>query len=227
MGAKHKTPFPGDVNEETRRYLSYSQLHARLYMSRTQTFRLEREGARLLPDVVVTPGTKGWSEKRVLEYGVDTGRLREDGEPAGGWENGRPVSRVEDGTLPAMRRLVEEKYSAPPKVYLGSVHCSYLYDNTELAVLFLRRRNSFMPAQVLVGERALGWDELEVIRFGRQTGRLDDPAVLKKWAVRRTTEFGLDPNTPWVVELLGEDNLPTYVPPAWAEKTRQAEADTP
>jgi predicted DNA-binding transcriptional regulator AlpA len=227
MTAKQTAPCAGDTDENTLRYLSYKQLHERLFLSRTQTFRLEREGARLLPDVIITPGTKGWLEKRVLEYGIDTGRLDEEGNPAGGWENGRARSRVEDGTLPAMRRLVEEKYSAPPKVYLGSAHCSYLYDNTELAVLFLRKRNSFMPAQVAVGSRFFGWDEAEVIRFGRQTGRLDDPAVLKKWAVRRTEEFGLDPNTPWVVELLGEDNLPVYVPPSWAEGPGLSPSDTP
>lgn len=222
--AKPKAPFPGDVDDNTRRLLSYGQLHEALYLSRTQTFRLEREGARLLPDVVVTPGTNGWDADRVLQYGIDTKRLDEEGQPSGGWdESGRPRVRVEDGSLPTMRRLVEEKYSAPPKVYLGSAHCSYLYGHTELSVLFLRKRGGFIPADVLVGESLLGWDEGQVIKFGRQTGRLKDPATLRTWAVRRTEEFGLDPNVQWVVDLLGEDNLPVLKLPA----AKGAKADTP
>lgn len=221
---KQQAPFPGDVNDDTRRLLSYGQLYKALYLSRTQTFRLERDGARLLPDVVVTPGTNGWDEARVLQYGIDTGRLDENGQPSGGWdERGRPRVRVADGSLPDMRRLVEDKYSAPPKVYLGSAHCSYLYGHTELSVLFLRKRGGFIPADVLVGESLLGWDEGRVIKFGRQTGRLKDPATLRTWAVRRTVEFGLDPNVEWVVELLGEDNLPVLTLPA----DKGAEADTP
>jgi predicted DNA-binding transcriptional regulator AlpA len=204
------TPFEGDIGDATKRFLSYGELHERLYLSRTQTFRLEREGARLLPDVIVTPGTLGWDDARVLRYGVETKRLAQDGQPAGGWDGDRPRNRVEDGSLPEMRRLVEEKYSAPPRVYLGSAHCSYLYGLTDLAVLALRRRNAFIPASVRVGDKFLGWNELEVIKFGRQTGRLSDPATLRAWAVRRTEEFGLDPNTAWVVELLGEDALPEF-----------------
>lgn len=200
-----------DIGPRTRRLLSYGELQRTLHLSRTQTFRLEREGARLLPDVVITPDTKGWEPERVLRYGVETGRLAEDGSPAGGWdEAGRPRSRVPDGSLPEMRRLVEEKYSGPPKLYLGSSHCSFLYGLSELSVYFLRERGAFIPASVRVGDKFFGWNEEEVIEFGRQTGRLDDPQILKNWAVRRTEEFGLDPRTPWVVELLGEDNLPSY-----------------
>lgn len=222
---KQEAPFPGDVDDNTRRLLSYGELHKRLYLSRTQTFRLAREGARLLPDVVVTPGTNGWDEARVLQYGIDTQRLDENGEPSGGWdEQGKPRVRVPDGSLPTMRRLVEDKYSAPPKVYLGSAHCSYLYGHTELSVLFLRKRGGFIPAHVLVGDSLLGWDEEEVIKFGRQTGRLKDPAILRAWAVRRTAEFGLDPNVQWVVDLLGADNLPT---PPLPKTKRKAKADTP
>lgn len=204
-------PFSGDINDQTKRYLSYGELQQRLFLSRTQTFRLEREGARLLPDVIVTPGTMGWDPERVLRYGIETQRLAEDGQPAGGWDGDRPRNRVQDGTLPAMRRLVEEKYSAPPRVYLGSALCSYLYGLTDLAVLALRRRNAFIPASVKVGDRFLGWNEGEVIRFGRQTGRLSDSNVLKRWAVRRTEEFGLDPNVAWVAEILGDGAiLPVY-----------------
>lgn len=223
---KQTAPFPGDINDDTRRLLSYKQLYEGLYLSRTQTFRLEREGARLLPDAIVTPGTLGWEPKRVLQYGIDTGRLDEDGQPAGGWDEGRPRNRVADGTLPAMRRLVEERYSAPPKIYLGSAHCSFLYGHTDLSVLFLRKRGGFIAAHVLIGDKLLGWDEQEVIKFGRQTGRLADPEVLRRWAVRRTEEFGLDPNVEWVRELLGEDNLPTWTPPEWAQAPGK-EADTP
>lgn len=207
---KQTAPFGGDISTDTKRYLSYSEVQQRLFLSRTQTFRLEREGARLLPDVVVTPGTLGWDAERVLRYGVATGRLAEDGQPAGGWDGDRPRNRVQDGSLPEMRRLVEEKYSAPPRVYLGSAHCSYLYGLTDLAVLALRRRGAFIAATVKVGDKFLGWNELEVIKFGRQTGRLADPDILRRWAVRRTEEFGLDPNTPWVVDLLGKENLPEY-----------------
>lgn len=223
--SKKKAPFPGDIGESTKRYLSYNQLYERLYLSRTQTFRLEREGARLLPDVLVTPGTQGWDEKRALQYGIDTGRLDEAGQPAGGWDGDRPRNRVPDGSLPEMRRLVEEKYSAPPKVYLGSAHCSFLYGLTDLAVLALRRRGAFITASVVVGGQFLGWNELEVIKFGKQTGRLSDPQTLKNWAVRRTEEFGLDPNTGWVVELLGEGNLPEYRLRQAAGE--EAPADTP
>lgn len=197
-----------DVGPDTQKLLSYREMQERLYLSRTQTFRLERAGARLLPDVMIAPGTSGWKPERVLQYGIDTHRLAEDGQPIGGWDGDRPINRVPDGSLPAMRRLVEEKYSSPPRVYLGSAHCSYLYGLQELAVYFLRKRGAFIPAAVQVGTKFFGWDEEEVIRFGRQTGRLHDPATLRAWAVRRTEEFGLDPRTPWVVDLLGEDNLP-------------------
>jgi len=94
------TPFEGDIGDNTKRYLSYGELHERLYLSRTQTFRLEREGARLLPDVIVTPGTLGWDDARVLRYGVETKRLAQDGQPAGGWDGDRPRNRVEDGDAP-------------------------------------------------------------------------------------------------------------------------------
>jgi len=222
---KQTAPFKGDIGDNTRRLLSYKQIQDRLYLSRTQLFRLDREGARLLPDAVVVPGTLGWDEKRVLQYGIDTGRLAEDGQPAGGWDGDRPRNRVTDGSLPTMRRLVEERYSAPPKVYLGSALCSYVYGHTDLSVLFLRKRGGFFAANVLIGDKLLGWDEEEVIRFGQQTGRLPrtDNTVLKAWAVRRTEEFGMDPNVPWVVELLGEGNLPAWSPVAGPEK----EADTP
>jgi predicted DNA-binding transcriptional regulator AlpA len=215
---KKTTPFPGDVDGQTRRLLSYKQLGEKLFLSRTQTFRLEREGARLLPDGIVVPGTKGWDEERVLQYGIDTGRLDENGQPAGGWDEGRPRNRVQDGSLPTMRRLVEDKYSAAPRVYLGSALCSYVYGHTDLSVLFLRKRGGFFAAQVLIGGKLLGWDEAEVIKFGRQTGRLADPATLRAWALRRTEEFGMDPRVPWVVELLGRDKLPTWTPPQWMEE---------
>lgn len=211
---KQTAPFEGDIGDKTRKLLSYKELEDRLYLSRTQLFRLNREGARLLPDALVVPGTLGWEDKRVLQYGIDTGRLAEDGQPAGGWDGDRPRNRVVDGSLPTMRRLVEEKYSAPPKVYLGSALCSFVYGHTDLSVLFLRKRGGFFPADVVIGGKLLGWDELEVIKFGRQTGRLSDPDTLKAWAVRRTEEFGMDPNVPWVVELLGEDNLPAWEPVA-------------
>lgn len=221
---KQTAPFDGDIGERTRRLLSYKQVEDRLFLSRTQLFRLDREGARLLPDAVVVPGTNGWDDKRVLQYGIDTGRLDENGQPAGGWDQGRPRNRVTDGSLPAMRRLVEEKYSAPPKVYLGSALCSFVYGHTDLSVLFLRKRGGFFPADVVIGDKLLGWDEQEVIKFGQQTGRLPkkDPGLLKAWAVRRTEEFGMDPNVDWVVELLGEDNLP-----AWTPVSKTKEADTP
>lgn len=199
-----------EIGPDTQHLLSYRQVQERLYLSRTQTFRLEQEGARLLPDVTITPGTSGWKEERVLQYGIDTQRLSEDGQPIGGWDGDRPINRVPDGSIPAMRRLVQEKYSAAPRVYLGSAHCSFLYGLQDVAVYFLRKRGAFIPASVVVGGRVFGWEEGEVIRFGRQTGRLHDPQVLKRWAVRRTEEFNLDPNVPWVVELLGEENLPEY-----------------
>lgn len=209
--ARKTTPFDGDIGPFTKRYLGYGELQERLYLSRTQTFRLERDGARLLPDVIVTPGALGWDEERVLRYGIDTKRLGEDGQPAGGWDGDKPRNRVEDGSIPAMRRLVEERYSAPPRLYLGSAHCSYLYGLTDLAVLALRRRGAFIPASVRVGDKFLGWTETEVIKFGKQTGRLADPEILRAWAVRRTEEFGLDPNVPWVAEVLGEGvPLPEY-----------------
>jgi len=195
--------FQEDVGPQTRSYRSYQELQSRLYLSRTQLFRLDRDGARLLPDVVITPTTLGWSDERILQYGIDTGRLDEHGEPAGGWDGDRPLNRVRDGSLPEMRRLVEQKYSAPPRMYLGSGHCSYVYGHAAPSTFVLRSRGAFIPAAVQVG-RAVGWDEQEVIRFGRQSGRLSDPATLVQWAARRTEEFGLDPNADWVRELLGD-----------------------
>lgn len=212
MATRKNAPVRNDIGPKTRHLLGYGELQKALYLSRTQTFRLEREGARLLPDVIITPDTMGWEPARVLRYGVDVGRLAEDGQPAGGWDGDRPRNRVPDGSLPHMRRLVEEKYSAPPKVYLGSAHCSFVYGLGELSVFFLRHRGTFFPASVKVGSKFLGWDEEEVIKFGRQTGRLVDPEILRTWAVRRTVEFKLDPRAPWVVKLLGEDNLPAYEP---------------
>lgn len=228
MSSKAK-PQSSDINPNvTKRYLSYGEIQERLYLSRTQLFRLEREGARLAPDVVVTPETRGWSPERVLKYGIQTGRLDKEGKPAGGWtEDGRPLNRVPDGSIAEMRRLVEDHYSAPPKVYLGSTHCSYLYGLTDLAVYFLRTRGAFIPANVKVGEKFLGWAEDEVILFGKQTGRLDDPETLRNWAVRRTQEFGMDPNTPWVVELLGADNLPKYEPLLHQAASGKAGSNTP
>lgn len=221
MPATDTTPQTSDIGPDTQRLLSYREVQERLFLSRTQTFRLEREGARLHPDVLIAPSTSGWREDRVLQYGIDTGRLAEDGQPAGGWDGDRPLNRVPDGSIPAMRRLVEEKYSGPTRTYLGSTHCSFLYGLQDLAVYFLRKRGAFIPATVLVGDKFFGWDEEEVIRFGRQTGRLHDPAILKRWAIRRTEEFGLNPDVPWVVDLLGEENLPEYV------AVEQAGGDTP
>lgn len=225
MATRKDKPERKDVGPDTRHLLGYGEVHKRLFLSRTQTFRLEREGARLLPDVIIAPGTMGWSAERVLRYGVDTGRLTEDGQPAGGWDGDKPRNRVADGSLPEMRRLVQEKYSAPPKVYLGSSLCSYVYGLGELAVFFLRDRGAFIPASVRVGEKFLGWDEEQVIKFGRQTGRLADPDILVKWAIRRTVQFGLDPNVTWVQSLLDEDEMPVYAP---LDKAGQgAGADTP
>lgn len=204
-----KNNNPTDIGPGTRHLLSYTDLQKKLYLSRTQTFRLEREGARLAPDVMIASGKKGWDPDRVLRYGVDTGRLHPDGSPAGGWDaTGRAINRAPEGSIPEMRRIVEEKYSTPPEVYISPVQCSLLYGLGEINVFFLRRRGTFIPAAVKIG-RDLGWDEKEVIQFGYQTGRLEDPETLRNWAHRRTEEFGMDPRTPWVVELLGEDNLPT------------------
>jgi predicted DNA-binding transcriptional regulator AlpA len=194
---------------KTRRFLSYREVQAALFLSRTSLFRLRRDRAFPLADVMVTPDTYGWDAERIQLYGLETGRLDERGQPAGGWDdNGRPRNRVRDGALATMQKLVADRFSAPTRVYLGTMHCSYLYGLTDLSVYFLRKRGAFFSADVRIGEKFLGWSETNVIRFGHQTGRLEDPAVLAAWARRRTEDFGLDPRTPWVVELLGEDNLP-------------------
>jgi len=172
----------------TKRYWSHKELAEGLHLSRGHLYRLLEEGHMLGPDVVVAADNLGWDPRRARRFGVDTDRLDADGNPIG------PPA---DGALAKAATLIKTRYSVKPKVYLSSWLASYAYGLKASSVYFIRKRSTgFIPADVVVDGK-YGWSEERVIEFGEQTGRMDDTKI-NKWMIRRTEEFGLDPDIPWV-----------------------------
>lgn len=171
----------------TRRYWNHTELAEGLHLSRAHLYRLLEDGHMLGPDVLVAAGTVGWDPRRARRFGADTDRLDADG---------RPLGPQADGSLAKAKDLIKTRYSARPRVYVSSWLASYVYGLDKATVFFMRQRDSFIPADVAVGNK-FGWAEDRVIEFGEQTGRLDDRKI-DAWVVRRTEEFGLDPKIAWV-----------------------------
>lgn len=202
----------GDIGPHTRRLLSYHELCDALHMSRTHLYRLEQDGLRLSADALVLPNSRAWDKERALEFGRDTGRLDKDNQPVATWHpDSSHLPRGANGKWKSLgneqrnRELVVRKYSGGTRVYLGTWHCSMVYGLKNPAVYHLRRRGGFIKADVKVGE-VFGWQEDRVIKFGRQTGRLDT-AKLVSWALRRTELLALDPDVPWVRKLVDDGHL--------------------
>lgn len=180
-------------------FQTLSKTAKQLHLSRSHLYRLEAEGALLRPAVFIAPDAYGWTPERVQEYGLDVKRLDADGEEQ---------KRATEGALPEMQELVFRKYGAEPKLYLGQSYCSFVYGLQKHAVYFLRLRGQknphtggFIHADVRIDKR-YGWDEMRVIEFGLQTGRLNDEKI-NTWAWRRTAEFGL-PDADWVAKRAAE-----------------------
>lgn len=182
-----------DEGENTRHFWSHKELAVGMHLSRGHLYRLMDDGQMLPPDVVIAKDNFGWDPKRARRFGADADRLDADG---------RPMGPANDASLAKAALLAKTKYSVTPKVFLSSWLASFAYDLTSSAVYFMRTRSMFIPADVVVGGK-YGWSEDRVLEFGEQTGRLDEKGI-DKWAVRRTAEFGLSPDTPWVQRRLAE-----------------------
>lgn len=182
----------------TKRYWNHKELAEGLHLSRAHLYRLLEEGHMLGPDVVVAADNLGWDPKRALRFGADTDRLDADG---------RPIGPQPDGGLVKARDLIKTRYGARPRVYLSSWLTSYVYGLDKSTVFFMRKRDTFIPADVLVG-RKFGWSEERIIEYGEQTGRLDDRKI-DAWLLRRSEEFGLSPDIAWVERRVKERPLLT------------------
>jgi hypothetical protein len=86
-------------------------------------------------------------------------------------------------------------------LYLGMVACGYVLDQGRMTTYFKRDRGGFFTADVLVGKNRHGWRESRVIEFATEDGDMTDEK-LRRWVVRRTLEFGMPVDTPWVREYL-------------------------
>lgn len=172
----------------TRQLWSHLELARGLHLSRGHLYRLLEQGQILGPDVVIAPESYGWDPMRARRFGVEADRLDADF---------RPIGPPPDGSLAKAATLAKSRYSVTPKLYLSSWMCSYVYGLQKNAVYFMRSRNGFIPADVMIAPKKFGWSETRVIEFGEQTGRLDDSGI-DAWAVRRTAEFGLAPDAGWV-----------------------------
>ncbi len=192
-------------------YLTHAQLANELHLSRAHLYRVIDEGRMLGPDVIIVDGTYGWDAQRVRRFGIDTDRLDADGRPLVAPSNAASRAKEE--------MLVKSTYSCTPKKYLSSWVASYVYGLEKGSTYFLRARGTFIPADVQVGAKKYGWSEARVIEFGFQTGRLDE-AKLDAWAVRRTADHGLSPDTDWVRRRLAE--LPQKAATALTEKLEEA-----
>lgn len=180
---------PSDIDPKfTRSYWNHRQLAQGLGLSRGHLYRLLENGQMLPPDIVVAPENYGWDPGRARRFGADTDRLDADG---------RPLGQAPDGGLAQAEMLIKTRYAVRPKVYLSSWLVSHAYGLGSAAVYFMRKRDNFIPADVVVGQQKMGWSEPRVIEFGEQTGRMDD-AKIDHWAFTRTAEHGLSPDIPWV-----------------------------
>lgn len=209
-----------DIDKKTRRYWSLQDLAEGLHLSRGHTYRLVEGGLMLPPDIVVAPNSFGWDPARARAFGVDTERLNGDFQSIG---------PPPDGGAARAEELIKTKYAVTPKVYLSSWLASYAYGFKQNAVYFMRKRGGFIPADVLVASK-FGWSEPRLMEYGEQTGRLDQEGI-RRWVVRRTEEFGLSPDIPWVaafVEKHPEAKLGPRLAAAkttWAIRQAQEAAD--
>ena len=184
-----------DEGPATQRFWTHTQLAENLGMSRMHLYRWADAGMLLPPDIVIAGSDNlGWAPSRARRFGAELGRLDADGKLRTGPDGQPQPAQQVDAKL--AERLAQTTYAKQPKVHLSSWLCSYTYGLKEEAVYFLRKRGAFITADVALSNR-YGWTEPRVLEFGEQTGRLDD-AGIDRWAVRRTREFGLSPETPWV-----------------------------
>lgn len=175
----------------TARYVPQEGVGALLHISRNHVARMEKTGLLPTADVWVAKYLRGWEPERILTFG----REAEIIDATGNHLHGPAKTRALKATTAA---LVSEHYSQPTRMYLGTSLIGKLLRLDSFSVYTVRYREQWEAADVQVGTR-FGWDEERVIRFGKQTGRIDEARV-DQWMVERTAEHGLDPRTDWVLK---------------------------
>jgi predicted DNA-binding transcriptional regulator AlpA len=185
-----------DISPETVRYMTIVEAAEVMQVAKSTVERDMARGEMIPPDVLVLPRGVGWSRSRVMDFAVDSYRLDEDGSPI--TMGPRSRSRLRD----TVRDIVESpKYARKTALYLGVVACGYVLDQGRMTTYFKRDRGVFFPADVLVGKNRHGWKESKVIEFATEDGDMTDEKTAR-WVVRRTLEFGMPVDTPWVQRYL-------------------------
>jgi hypothetical protein len=182
-------PVPDVVPGHTRKYLSLTDTANIAHLSRYHLGGLIERGQFPSPDVFIAPIYSGWDGDRVHNFCTEAELIHPDGskykKPSGGNNERKAL----------LQTLVAGPYRTRTRVYLGNTLMAAAYNLRAAALYQARDREKFLPADIVVSTR-LGWDEEEVLRFGQQSGRIDESDVTK-WAVRRTLAWDL-PVTDWV-----------------------------
>lgn len=157
---------------ETPVYLNQREVAARLGIGVRILRRWSGEADVFPPDVRVGP-VLGWEPGRVAAFGRAAGLLDSDGQQ-------RPRPPYMQVTAPA------GNWQVPTRDLMGIVHIAQAWGRTPIEVLRLRRQHAAgFPEPVALISDVSGWAEEDIIRFGRQVGKLNpDGSIVPP---RRTT----------------------------------------
>jgi predicted DNA-binding transcriptional regulator AlpA len=161
---------PGGEAGGPTRYLSIAEFADRVGVAKNSLYNMRGDPARMVflpdPDVLIGGEFAGWTEARVVAWGIDVGRLNPDGtiRKGGGGRPSKEQQRERRKLLPRWRTKVTE--------YVGATQATELLGLENVQALYLlRARGTFIEPAVVVGD-ILGWRKQDVIQFGMRTGRL-------------------------------------------------------
>jgi predicted DNA-binding transcriptional regulator AlpA len=149
--------------QENARYLSMTEVHQTLGGNKRALYQLRRrDGGVWFPDPAILVGDiGGWLREDIVEWGIHTGRLHEDGS-INTSRFGKNVLRVE-GSMTRWRRVTQ--------VYLSTTDLGLAMGmESGLGVTHLGLRGNLLDPDVISG-RIKGWSIERGERFAAQTGR--------------------------------------------------------
>jgi hypothetical protein len=174
---------PNPEEEGITRYLTTLDFAARMGWHKSTFYHLRTlDNGIWVPDPDVRiDKIVGWSEHRIISYGIDIGRLAMDRtintdskRPPGGMPG-----FVVDGKVLGPGVDPPTRWRFRTRNYLSQAKCGERLGTKDsgMAVYFLRRRGpgkwgNFIKPAVVVGD-IYGWDEADVVQYGQRTGRLD------------------------------------------------------
>jgi len=106
----------------------------------------------------------GWSHDRIVRYGIEIGRLAEDGSPLMGGAYGRPGGRV------AVKR--QRSWYRKPRLLLTQAGIADVLKVGKNVIMNAHSRGMIVDPVVEIGHRRFGWSPEDVIPWARQSGYL-------------------------------------------------------